>query len=81
MKLLETSSVISRIVRAPERFVFKIDVGQMPKDKAMKFVEQVKNRLQKKIAYDPSTGKIMEQADVISIADNYFLPQTSERKR
>jgi hypothetical protein len=74
LKLLETSVIIYRIVRAPERFVFKIDVGQMPRDKAMKFVEDVKNKMTKKQTYDPDTGTLTNTPDVLSVMDNFFLP-------
>jgi len=58
LKLLETSVIIYRIIRAPERFVFKIDTGQMPPDKAMKFVQSIKDRMLKKRTYDPNTGRL-----------------------
>lgn len=74
LKLLETSVIIYRIVRAPERLVFKIDVGQMPRDKGMKFVEKVKQNMQKKLSYDPSTGKMTEQPDVMCIRKNTQIP-------
>lgn len=80
LKLLETSVIIYRIVRAPERFVFNIDVGQMPRDKAMKFVEKVKQSMQKKVAYDPRTGAITNEPEVISMLENFFLPKSSDGK-
>jgi uncharacterized protein YwbE len=75
LKLLETSVIIYRLVRAPERLVFKIDTGSMPRDKAMKFVEKIKQKLSQKVSYDTSTGELDNQPDVISMLDNYFLPQ------
>ena len=77
LKLLETSVVIYRLVRAPERLVFRIDVGNMPRDKAMKYVEKVKQNLQKKVSYDPTTGKTNNEPNVLSMLENFFLPQTS----
>jgi hypothetical protein len=74
LKLLETSVIIYRIVRAPERLVFKIDTGQMPRDKAIKYVEEVKSRMVKKQAYDPSTGILTNSPEVMSILDNYYIP-------
>lgn len=49
LKLLETSVIIYRLVRSPERLVFRIDTGNMPKDKAMAFVEKIKNKFTKKV--------------------------------
>jgi len=78
VKLLETSVVIYRIVRAPERLIFTIDVGNMPRDKAMKFVEKVKEKMQKKVSYDPSTGKTNNEPNVMSMLENFFLRQSSD---
>jgi hypothetical protein len=73
LKLLETSLVIYRIVRAPERLVFKIDVGNMPKDKAKKYVESVRDSFTRKQTYDPSTGRLSQEPNVMAIAENFYL--------
>lgn len=78
LKLLETSIVIYRLVRAPERLVFKIDTGNMPLTKAMKFTEQMKQKLQKKVSYDPSTGKMTNSPNVLSMLENFFIPTSSD---
>ena len=70
LKLLETSMIIYRIVRAPERFVYKIDTGAMPKEKAMKFVEKVKNKMNKKETFDAETGTLQNNSDVLCIRKN-----------
>ena len=75
LRLIETSIVIYRLVRAPERLVFKIDTGNMPLDRAMKFVNQVKQSLQQKVFYDPQSGNLSNQPNVLSILENFFLPQ------
>lgn len=75
LKLLETSVIIYRIVRAPERFVFRIDTGSMPIKKAMAFVEKIKNKMTKKQTYDSSTGRLSQEPSVLSILDNFYLPQ------
>jgi hypothetical protein len=79
LKLLETSMIIYRIVRAPERFVFKIDTGNMPRDKAMRYVEKIKQKMNKKESFDPSTGTLVNNNDVLSIQDNFYLPQGENR--
>jgi len=78
LKLLETSVIIYRIVRAPERFVFRIDTGAMPMEKAMKFVEKVKQKMTKKQTYDPNTGRLSQEPEVLSILDNFYLPQSAD---
>jgi len=78
LKLIETAIIIYRIVRAPERLVFKIDTGQMPRDKAMKFVEKIKSRFIKKQTYDPTTGRLSQDPEVLSILDNFFIPTSSD---
>lgn len=70
LKLLETSIIIYRIVRAPERFVFKIDTGSMPRDKAMKYVEKVKQKMNKKQTFDPQTGTLQNNSSVLCIRKN-----------
>ena len=78
LKLLETSVVIFRIIRAPERLVFKIDTGNMPKDKALKFVEKIKMKFTKKQTYNPDTGKLTHDPEILSMLENYFLPQSAD---
>lgn len=75
LKLLETSVIIYRIVRAPERFVFRIDTGNMPKDKAMKFVEKIKTSMTKRQTYDAASGRLSQDTNVMGILENFFLPQ------
>jgi len=78
LRLLETSVVIYRMIRAPERFVFRIDTGNMPKDKAMKYVEKIKQKFTKKQTYDSQTGKLTHDPEVFSILENFFLPQSAD---
>ena len=75
LRLLETSVVIYRMIRAPERFVFRIDTGNMPKDKAMKYVEKIKQKFSKKQTYDSTTGKMTHEPEIFNILENFFLPQ------
>jgi len=70
LKLLETSVIIYRLVRAPERFVFKIDVGNMPKDKALKYVNKIKKQMNRKQSYDPNTGVLEGTNNINSLLDN-----------
>ena len=78
LKLLETSVIIYRLVRSPERLVFRIDTGNMPKDKAMRFVEKIKQKFTKKVTYDSTTGQMSNSPEVFSVLENFFLPQSAD---
>jgi len=78
LKLLETSVIIMRVVRAPERYVFRIDTGNMPREKALKYVEKIKNKMSKKQSYDPKSGNLTHEPDVMGILENFYLPQSAE---
>lgn len=78
-ELLEDAIIIYRIQRAPERRVFKIDVGNMPSHMAMAFVERVKNEVhQKRIPSQSGNGTPMLDAtyNPISMNEDFFFPQT-----
>jgi len=80
-ELLEDSIIIYRVQRAPERRVFYVDVGNMPANKAMGFVERVKNEIhQKRIPSKTGGGNsIMDAAyNPLSIMEDYFFAQTAE---
>lgn len=78
LKLLETAVIIYRIIRAPERLVFRIDTGNMPKEKALKYVEKIKTKFQQKETYDPETGRIINKPAITSLLENYFIPQSAD---
>ena len=80
-ELLEDSVLIYRVQRAPERRIFKIDVGNMPSHMAMQFVERVKNEMhQRRIPTNAGGGANMMDASYnpLSINEDYFFPVTSE---
>ena len=80
-ELLEDSVLIYRVQRAPERRLFKIDVGNMPSHMAMQFVERVKNEMhQRRIPTTTGGGANMMDASYnpLSINEDYFFPQTSD---
>jgi hypothetical protein len=80
-ELLEDAVLIYRVSRAPERRVFKIDVGNMPSHLAMQFVERVKNEMhQRRIPTVTGGGVNMLDASYnpLSINEDYFFPQTAE---
>ena len=75
---IEDALLIYRIARAPERRVFYIDTGQLPKSKAETYMKEVVRQLRNKVEYDPSTGKIKETANHMSLLDDIYLPRSSE---
>jgi len=83
-ELLEDSVLIYRVARAPERRVFKIDVGNMPSHLAMSFVERVKNeihqrRIPSRTGGDGGNQNIMDSSyNPLSINEDYFFPQTAD---
>ena len=80
-ELLEDSVLIYRVQRAPERRLFKIDVGNMPSHMAMAFVERVKNEMhQRRIPTVTGGGTNMMDASYnpLSVNEDYFFPQTSD---
>ena len=82
-ELLEDAVLIYRVQRAPERRIFKIDVGNMPSHMAMQFVERVKNEMhQRRIPTTTGGGANMMDASYnpLSINEDYFFPQNSEGK-
>ena len=80
-ELLEVASLIYRISRAPERRMFKIDVGNMPAHLAMQFVERVKNEInQRRIPTQSGGGQNLMDASYnpMSMNEDFFFPQTAE---
>ena len=80
-ELLEDSVLIYRVQRAPERRLFKIDVGNMPSHMAMQFVERVKNEMhQRRIPTTTGGGANMMDASYnpLAVNEDYFFPQTAE---
>jgi len=80
-ELLEDSILIYRVQRAPERRVFKIDVGNMPSHMAMAFVERVKNEMHQRRIPTVSGGgqNLMDSSyNPLSVGEDYFFPQTAE---
>ena len=79
LKMLETAVIIMRIVRAPERLVFRIDTGNMPRDKALKYVEKVKTKMSKKQTYDPKSGKLTHEPEILCIRKDTQIPLLDSR--
>lgn len=75
LSMMEDSMVIYRISRAPERRIFYIDVGNLPKGKAEEYLNNVMNKYRNKIVYDPSTGAIKDERQHKSVMEDFWLPR------
>lgn len=78
LKWMEDSLIIYRIVRAPERRVFTIDVGNLPKGKAEEYMNSIVKRYQQKKIYNPATGNIDVGKQVLSMIEDFWLPKRSD---
>jgi hypothetical protein len=75
LRMMEDSLVIYRISRAPERRIFYIDVGNLPKGKAEEYLRGIMNQYRNKLVYDASTGDIKDDKKHMSMLEDFFLPR------
>jgi len=75
LRMIEDALVIYRISRAPERRIFYIDVGNLPKIKAEQYLKDVMNRYRNKLVYDANTGEIRDDRNHMSMLEDFWLPR------
>ena len=75
LRMIEDSLVIYRISRAPERRIFYIDVGNLPKVKAEQYLKDVMQRYRNKLVYDARTGEIRDDRNHMSMLEDFWLPR------
>jgi hypothetical protein len=75
LRMIEDAVVIYRVSRAPERRVFYIDVGNLPKGKAEQYLRDVMIKYKNKIVYDASTGEIRDERKHLSMLEDFWLPR------
>ena len=75
LRMIEDALVIYRISLAPERRIFYIDVGNLPKIKAEQYLKDVMNRYRNKLVYDASTGEIRDDRNHMSMLEDFWLPR------
>jgi len=75
LKMIEDSLVIYRLARAPERRIFYIDVGNLPKLKAEQYLRDIMVRYKNKMVYDASTGEVRDDRKHMSMLEDYWLPR------
>jgi len=74
LRMIEDATVIYRIARAPERRIFKIDVGNLPKVKAEQYLRDVMAKYRNKLVYDANTGEIRDDRNYMSMLEDFWLP-------
>jgi hypothetical protein len=75
LRMIEDSLVIYRLSRAPERRIFYIDVGNLPKVKAEQYLKEVMSRYRNKLTYDAQTGEMRDDTKYMSMMEDFWLPR------
>ena len=75
LRMIEDSLVIYRLSRAPERRIFYIDVGNLPKQKAESYLREVMSRYRNKLVYNADTGEIRDDRKFMSMLEDFWLPR------
>lgn len=75
LRMLEDSVVIYRLARAPERRIFYVDVGNLPKAKAEEYLASIMNKYKNKLVYDMSTGEVRDDKRHMSMLEDYWIPR------
>jgi hypothetical protein len=75
LRLLEDAVLIYTLARAPQRRIFYVDVGNMPRNKAEEYLKNVMNRFKNKMVYDAITGEIKDSQNTISMMEDFWLPR------
>jgi len=75
LRMMEDSLVIYRLARAPERRIFYIDVGNLPRGKAEQYMKDIMARYRNKLVYDAATGQIRDDRKHMSMLEDFWLPR------
>jgi hypothetical protein len=75
LRMMEDSLVIYRLARAPERRIFYIDVGNLPKGKAEEYMKGIMTRYRNKLVYDAGTGELKDDRKHMSMLEDFWLPR------
>ena len=75
LRMLEDSTVIYRLSRAPERRIFYVDVGNLPKVKAEQYLNEIMGKYRNKIVYDAETGEVRDDKKTLSMQDDFWIPR------
>ena len=75
LRMMEDSLVIYRLARAPERRIFYIDVGNLPKGKAEEYMKNIMTKFKNKLVYDANTGELKDDRKHMSMLEDFWLPR------
>lgn len=75
LRMMEDSLVIYRLARAPERRIFYIDVGNMPRGKSEEYMKNIMTKYRNKLVYDANTGKLKDDRKHMSMLEDFWLPR------
>lgn len=75
LRMMEDALVIYRIARAPERRVFYVDVGNLPKMKAEQYLRDIMNNFKNKLVYDGDTGEIKDDRKFMNMLEDFWMPR------
>ena len=75
LRQIEDAVVIYRISRAPERRIFYVDVGNLPKQKAEQYLREIMNRYRNKLTYDSATGQIRDDRNHLHMLEDFWMPR------
>jgi len=80
LRMVEDAVVIYRLSRAPERRVFYIDVGNMPKIKSEQYLRDIMTKFRNKVVYDSATGEVKDDRKFMSMMEDFWIPRRGEGK-
>jgi len=80
LRMLEDATVIYRLARAPERRIFYIDVGNLPKAKAEQYLRDMMVKHKNKLVYDANTGEVRDDRKFLTMLEDYWLPRRGDGK-
>jgi hypothetical protein len=75
LRMIEDAVIIYRLARAPERRIFYVDVGNLPKQKAEEYVRGLMQRYRNKLMYDPNTGEMNDTRKHLSMLEDFWMPR------
>jgi hypothetical protein len=75
LRMLEDAAIIYRLVRAPERRVFYLDVGGLPRAKAEQYLNEMMRKHKNKVVYDQATGEVKDNRKFMTMLEDYWLPR------
>jgi hypothetical protein len=79
LRQIEDALVIYRMTRAPERRIFNVDVGDLPKTKAEQYMRELMNRYRNRLVYNPQTGEVKDDRAHLTMLEDFWIPNRDGR--